>query len=148
MSGSVNKCILIGNLGREPERRETQTGRQIVHLSVATSERWKDKASGEWRDKTEWHRVVVFNDHHAEFAAKLQKGAKVYIEGTLQTRKWTDKEGNEKYTTEVVVPAFRGEITLLDAPPKRDEEAPAGNYAKRRDPPANRARDLDDDIPF
>ncbi len=115
MAGSVNKVILIGNLGRDPEVRSTQDGMKIVQLSVATSESWKDKASGERKDKTEWHRVVIFNERLAETAEKyLRKGAKIYVEGQLQTRKWTDKDGVEKYTTEVVLSRFRGELTMLD----------------------------------
>ena len=115
MAGSVNKVILIGNLGRDPEVRSTQDGMKIVQLSIATSESWKDKMSGERKDKTEWHRVVIFNERLAEVAEKfLKKGSKVYVEGQLQTRKWTDKDGLEKYTTEVVLSRFRGELTMLD----------------------------------
>jgi len=138
MSGSVNKAILIGNVGRDAERRETQNGRAVVNFTLATSERWKDKASGEWRDKTEWHRVVVFNDHLADFASKLRKGSKVYIEGQIETRKWTDKQGIEKYTTEIVLPAFRGVLTLLDAAKESggDDKPSGGSYANRRNPPA------------
>jgi single-strand DNA-binding protein len=116
MAGSVNKVILVGNLGRDPEVRFNPDGGKIVTLSVATSETWKDKASGERRDRTEWHRVVVFNDKLAEISEKyLKKGSKVYLEGQLQTRKWTDQQGQEKYTTEVILGRFRGELTLLDA---------------------------------
>lgn len=115
MAGSVNKVILIGNLGRDPEVRHTQDGAPIVNLNIATSESWRDRASGERKERTEWHRVVIFNENLAKVAEQyLRKGAKVYIEGTLQTRKWTDKEGAERYTTEVVVPRFRGELTMLD----------------------------------
>jgi len=115
MAGSVNKVILIGNLGRDPEVRFSQDGKKIVNLSIATSESWKDKNSGERREKTEWHRVVVFNNHLADVAEKfLRKGSKVYIEGALQTRKWTDNAGVEKYSTEVVLQNFRGELTMLD----------------------------------
>ncbi len=115
MAGSVNKVILIGNLGRDPEVKFSQDGKKIVNISVATSESWKDKNSGERREKTEWHRVVVFNAHLADIAEKyLRKGSKVYIEGALQTRKWTDNAGIEKYSTEVVLQNFRGELTMLD----------------------------------
>lgn len=115
MAGSVNKVILVGNLGRDPEVRHSPDGGKIVTLSVATSESWKDKASGERRDRTEWHRVVVFNDKLAEVSEKyLKKGAKVYLEGQLQTRKWTDQQGQERYTTEIVLGRYRGEMTMLD----------------------------------
>src|SRR4051794_5270077 len=114
MAGSVNKVILVGNLGRDPEVRHTQSNQKIVHLAVATSERWKDRQSGEARERTEWHRVVIFDENLAEIAERyLRKGSPVYLEGTLQTRKWTDQGGQERYTTEVVVPRFRGELTLL-----------------------------------
>ena len=116
MAGSVNKVILVGNLGRDPEVRSTQDGRKIVNLSVATSESWKDKMSGERREKTEWHRVVIFNENLAGVAERfLKKGSKVYLEGQIQTRKYTDQSGVEKYTTEVVLQNFRGELQLLDA---------------------------------
>lgn len=115
MAGSVNKVILVGNLGRDPEVRFAQDGSKIVSLSVATSEFWKDKTSGERKDKTEWHRVVVFNDRLADIAEKyLKKGSKVYLEGQLQTRKWTDQQGQERYSTEVVLSRYKGEMTLLD----------------------------------
>jgi single-strand DNA-binding protein len=115
MAGSVNKVILIGNLGRDPEVRHAQDGSKIVSLNIATSESWKDRNSGERKEKTEWHRVVIFNDRVADVAERyLKKGSKVYIEGALQTRKWTDQSGAEKYTTEVVIGKFRGELTLLD----------------------------------
>jgi single-strand DNA-binding protein len=114
MAGSVNKVILLGNLGRDPEVRQTQDGTKIVHLAIATSERWRDRQSGEQREKTEWHRVVIFNDRLGEVAEKyLTKGRQVYIEGQLQTRKWTDQSGQEKYTTEIVLQRFRGELTLI-----------------------------------
>ncbi|MSP51738.1 MAG: single-stranded DNA-binding protein [Alphaproteobacteria bacterium] len=115
MAGSVNKVILVGNLGRDPEARDMQGGGRVVNLSVATSESWRDKGSGERKEKTEWHRVVIFNENLAKVAEQyLKKGAKVYIEGQLKTRKWTDQGGQERYTTEVVVPRFRGELTMLD----------------------------------
>lgn len=141
MSGSVNKVILIGNVGRDPEVRFAQSGDKIVSLSIATSESWKDKNSGERKEKTEWHRVVVFNKHLADVAEQyLRKGSKVYLEGSLQTRKWTDQSGVEKYSTEVVLQNFRGELTMLDssnatAQTPSSGDAPAGN-------------DLDDENPF
>ncbi len=114
MAGSVNKVILLGNLGRDPEVRQTQDGTKIVHLAIATSERWRDRNTGEQREKTEWHRVVIFNERLGEVAEKyLSKGRQVYVEGQLQTRKWTDQSGQEKYTTEVVLQRFRGELTLI-----------------------------------
>ena len=116
MAGSVNKVILVGNLGKDPEIRRTQDGRPIANLSIATSETWRDKGTGERKEKTEWHRVVIFNEGLCKVAEQyLKKGAKVYIEGQLQTRKWTDQSGAEKYTTEVVLQRFRGEMTLLDS---------------------------------
>ncbi len=115
MAGSVNKVILVGNLGRDPEIRSMQSGQRVANLNIATSESWKDKSSGERRDKTEWHRVVIFNDRLCDVAEKfLKKGSKVYLEGQLQTRKWTDNSGVEKYTTEIVLQNFRGELTMLD----------------------------------
>jgi single-strand DNA-binding protein len=115
MAGSVNKVILIGNLGRDPESRSLPDGSKVVNLRIATSENWRDKASGERREKTEWHSVVIFNENLARVAEQYtRKGSKVYIEGQLQTRKWTDKEGQERYSTEVVLQRFRGELTLLD----------------------------------
>ena len=115
MAGSVNKVILVGNLGRDPEVRQTQDGRPIVNLSVATSESWRDRSSGERREKTEWHRVVIFNDRLTDVAQKfLRKGSKVYLEGQLQTRKWQDQSGQDRYSTEVVLGQFRGELTMLD----------------------------------
>ena len=115
MAGSVNKVILVGNLGRDPEVRSTQDGLKIVNLSLATSESWRDKNSGERRERTEWHRVVIFNEKLGEVAEKfLKKGSKIYVEGALQTRKWTDQGGQERYSTEVVLQRFRGELTMLD----------------------------------
>jgi single-strand DNA-binding protein len=114
MAGSVNKVTLIGNLGRDPEIRTTQDGTKVANLSVATSEQWRDKSSGERREKTEWHRVVVFNDRLVDVIEKyLKKGATIYLEGALQTRKWTDQSGAEKYTTEIVLQKYRGELTML-----------------------------------
>src|SRR5712672_494624 len=116
MAGSVNKVILVGNLGRDPEIRSTQDGMRIANLAVATSETWRDKMSGERKERTEWHRVAIFNERLAEVAEKyLKKGAKVYVEGALQTRKWTDNSGQERYTTEIVLSRFRGELTMLDS---------------------------------
>ena len=124
MAGSVNKVILVGNLGRDPEVRSTQDGAKIVNLSIATSERWKDRNTGEPREKTEWHRVVIFNENLGRVAEQyLRKGSSVYLEGQLQTRKWTDQQGAEKYTTEVVLQRYRGELTLLGG---RNEGAGGG----------------------
>lgn len=115
MAGSVNKVILVGNLGRDPEVRRMNSGEPVVNLRIATSENWRDKQSGERREKTEWHSVVIFNENLAKIAESyLRKGSKVYVEGQLQTRKWTDPSGVEKYTTEVVIQRFRGELALLD----------------------------------
>ena len=115
MAGSVNKVILVGNLGRDPEIRTTQDGTKVANLSLATSETWRDKNSGERKERTEWHRVVIFNDRLVDVVEKyVRKGSKLYIEGALQTRKWTDKEGQERYSTEVVLQRFRGELTMLD----------------------------------
>lgn len=122
MSGSVNKCILIGNVGKDPEVRRMTSGDPVVTLSLATSESWRDKASGERKEKTEWHRVVIFNEHIAKVAEQyVKKGSKVYLEGSLQTRKWTDKDGAEKYSTEIVIQKFKGELVLLDG--KKSEDA-------------------------
>ena len=115
MAGSVNKVILVGNLGADPEIRRTQDGRPIANLRVATSESWKDKTTGERKEKTEWHRVVIFNENLCRIAEQyLKKGSKVFIEGALQTRKWQDQSGQDRYSTEIVLQGFRGELTLLD----------------------------------
>jgi single-strand DNA-binding protein len=115
MAGSINKVILVGNLGRDPEIRSTNDGMRIANLALATSETWRDRNSGERKERTEWHRVVIFNERLVEIAEKyLRKGSKIYVEGALQTRKWTDNTGVEKYTTEVVLQRFRGELTMLD----------------------------------
>src|SRR3954447_14365919 len=115
MAGSVNKVILIGNLGKDPEIRRTQDGRPIANLSVATSESWRDKNTGERKEKTEWHRVVIFNEGLCKIAEQyLKKGSKVYLEGALQTRKWTDKDGVDKYSTEIVLQGFNSTLTMLD----------------------------------
>jgi single-strand DNA-binding protein len=154
MAGSVNKVILVGNLGRDPEVRHTQDGTPIVNLSVATSESWRDRTSGERKERTEWHRVVIFNEKIGEVAQKyLRKGSKVYLEGQLQTRKYTDPSGVEKYSTEVVLQRFRGELTMLDTrggegggpeefggPSERTRVAPA--------PTGGKLADMDDEIPF
>jgi single-strand DNA-binding protein len=116
MAGSVNKVILIGNLGKDPEVRSLQNGGKVCNLSIATSESWKDKGSGERKERTEWHRVVIFNENLTMVAERyLKKGSKVYIEGQIETRKWTDQSGVEKYSTEIVLRQFRGELTLLDS---------------------------------
>jgi single-strand DNA-binding protein len=115
MAGSVNKVVIVGNLGKDPEVRTTQDGSKIVNLTVATSDVWNDRSSGERRERTEWHRVVIFNDRLGDVAERfLRKGSKAYIEGALQTRKWTDQQGQDRYTTEVVLAKFRGELVLLD----------------------------------
>src|SRR3954469_17253939 len=116
MAGSVNKVILVGNLGKDPEIRTLQSGTKVANLSVATSETWNDRQSGERKEHTEWHRVVIFNERLADIAERfLRKGRKVYLEGALETRKYTDQSGQEKYTTEIVLRNFRGELTLLDS---------------------------------
>jgi len=171
MAGSVNKVILVGNLGKDPEVRSTQDGSKIVNLALATSETWNDKASGERKEKTEWHRVVIFNDRIADVAEKyLKKGAKVYIEGALQTRKWTDQTGVEKFTTEIVIGKFRGELTMLSgrgeeggmsegtssyaprerAAPMAARNASAGSGRGSTGPSwdSPKGGDLDDEIPF
>jgi single-strand DNA-binding protein len=115
MAGSINKVILVGNLGRDPEIRSTNDGMRIANLALATSESWRDRSSGERKERTEWHRVVIFNERLVEIAEKyLRKGSKIYVEGALQTRKWTDNQGQERYSTEVVLQRFRGELTMLD----------------------------------
>ncbi len=152
MAGSVNKVILIGNLGKDPEVRHAPDGARIVNLTVATSESWRDKQTGERKDKTEWHRVVIFNDKLGEVAEKyLRKGSKLYLEGQLQTRKWTDNSGVEKYTTEVIVPRFRGEITLLDSKGGQgsSDDFMGGNHepSKLGGAPSP-AVEFDDEVPF
>lgn len=158
MAGSINKVILVGNLGADPEVRTMNNGGKLCNLSVATSETWKDKQSGERREKTEWHRVVVFNENLVRVCENyLKKGSKVYLEGSLQTRKWQDRDGNDRYSTEVVLQRFRGELVMLDSRggggggydqgggsygggggsrPASAQEGPAENF------------DMDDDIPF
>jgi single-strand DNA-binding protein len=172
MAGSVNKVILVGNLGRDPEVRRLGSGDPVVNLRIATSETWKDKATGERKEKTEWHSVVIFNENLARVAEQyLKKGSKVYLEGQLQTRKWTDQQGVEKYSTEVVLQRFRGELTILDSrgggSSEFGDEEPGqirsgGDFGRspsqdRRPAPSSgggssgggsRYNDLDDDIPF
>lgn len=171
MAGSVNKVILVGNVGRDPEVRNTPSGAKVVNFTLATSESWNDRASGERKERTEWHRVVVWNEKLGEIIEKyVHKGSKVYVEGTLQTRKWTDQSGQEKYTTEVVLQAYRGELTLLDSrnggegagesgggyqrserAPARPAQAPASSKPAGGSPSWDAPRtggDLDDEIPF
>jgi single-strand DNA-binding protein len=165
MAGSVNKVILVGNLGKDPEVRRLNSGEPVVNLRIATSETWKDKATGERKEKTEWHQVVIFNENIARVAEQyLRKGSKVYVEGQLQTRKWQDQSGQERYTTEVVIQRFRGELTILDGrsggAEQSDEEpgqvSRGGDFGRsspmeRKPAPAAggaRFNDLDDDIPF
>jgi single-strand DNA-binding protein len=174
MAGSVNKVILVGNLGKDPEVRKMGSGDPVVSFSIATSESWRDKNSGERKEKTEWHNIVIFNDNLAKVAEQyLKKGMKVYIEGSLQTRKWQDQTGNERYTTEIVLQKFRGELQMLDS---RGEGAGAGggrsfdnssrgqvsdngdygsDFGRSSASPSgssnaggNFSRDLDDEIPF
>lgn len=156
MAGSVNKVILVGNLGRDPEIRNTQSGAKIANLSIATSDTWTDRATGERRERTEWHRVVLFNERTANVAERfLRKGSKVYLEGELQTRKWTDQQGMERYTTEVVLNRFRGDLEMLDSKPDREpsqqkQSAQSQAYGSQRsmsDVDASQAP-LDDEIPF
>src|SRR6476469_8304929 len=173
MAGSVNKVILVVNLGKDPEIRTTQDGTKIVNLTLATSENWNDRQTGERKERTEWHRVVIFNDRVGDVAERyLHKGSKVYVEGQLQTRKWTDQSGQERYSTEVVLSRFKGELTLLGGrgegggsadyrggdfgddqgaggPPQRSAptpRGPAGGQGRAKAPSI--ADDLDDDIPF
>jgi single-strand DNA-binding protein len=162
MAGSVNKVILVGNLGKDPEIRRTQDGRPIANLSVATSESWRDKATGERKEKTEWHRVVIFNEGLCKVAEQyLKKGAKVYLEGQLQTRKWTDQSGVEKYSTEVVLQGFNSNLTMLEGRgggggSVGSDDQGGGDFgvsgpssAPRRAVAAGaRNSDMDDDIPF
>jgi single-strand DNA-binding protein len=178
MAGSVNKVILVGNLGKDPEVRTMQSGSKVCNLSIATSETWNDRTSGERKERTEWHRVVIFNDKLADVAERfLRKGRKVYLEGALETRKYTDQSGQEKYTTEVVLRAFRGELVLLDSQRGEDggmgeSSGGGGGYRERSPAPARsgggmargggggggggggpswdapKGGDLDDEIPF
>ena len=153
MAGSVNKVILVGNLGKDPEVRRMTSGEPVVNLSVATSETWKDKSSGEKKEKTEWHRVVIFNENVAKVAEQyLKKGAKVYLEGALQTRKWTDKDGAEKYSTEIVLNRFNGTMVMLDGRSGGGGGGDGGFGGGGRgtnEAPASFQRDeMDDEIPF
>jgi single-strand DNA-binding protein len=169
MAGSVNKVILVGNLGKDPEIRTLQSGTKVANLSIATSENWNDRQSGERKERTEWHRVVIYNDRLADVAERfLRKGRKVYLEGSLETRKYTDQAGQEKYTTEVVLRNFRGELTLLDSASGEGGGAGEGGGYRERAPAPQRATagaarsgggggpswdapkggDLDDEIPF
>ncbi len=163
MAGSVNKVILIGNLGADPEIRRTQDGRPVANLRVATSDSWRDKTTGERREKTEWHRVVIFNEGLCKIVEQyLKKGAKVYLEGALQTRKWTDKEGQERYSTEVVLQGFNSQLTMLDSRGggagggERAESTESGDFGSpgpsaARKPAmagAGKREDMDDEIPF
>ena len=148
MAGSVNKVILVGNLGKDPEVRNSQAGDKIVSFTLATSETWNDKATGERKERTEWHRVVVFNSQIADVAERfLKKGAKVYVEGQLQTRKWTDQQGVERYSTEIVLARFKGEMTMLSSGNGSNRQAGTdGNTGSGYLPPTGGG--LDDDIPF
>jgi single-strand DNA-binding protein len=166
MAGSVNKVILVGNLGKDPEIRRTQDGRPIANLSIATSETWRDKNTGERKEKTEWHRVVIFNEGLCKIAEQyLKKGAKIYVEGQLQTRKWQDKDGVEKYSTEVVLQGFNSALTMLDGRSggagggmgSSDDFGSSGPSMSRERKPAmaggggsggGRGNDMDDEIPF
>lgn len=152
MAGSVNKVILIGNLGKDPEVRTFQNGGKVCNLTLATSENWKDKSTGEKKEKTEWHRVVIFNENLVGVAERyLKKGAKVYIEGQLETRKWQDQSGQDKYSTEVVLRPYRGELTMLDGANRSGSsgDAPMGDYsAPSVSGGKTNAPELDDDIPF
>ncbi|HEX2593121.1 MAG TPA: single-stranded DNA-binding protein [Rhizomicrobium sp.] len=150
MAGSVNKVILVGNLGKDPEVRRMQSGEPVVNLSIATSETWRDKSSGERKEKTEWHRVVIFNENIAKVAEQyLRKGAKVYIEGQLATRKWTDKDGAEKYSTEIVINRFKGELTMLDGRGGEGGGGGGGRMGGGGSAPQNFDRsEMDDEIPF
>ncbi len=165
MAGSVNKVILVGNLGADPEIRHTQDGRPIANLRVATSENWRDRNTGERREKTEWHNVAIFNEGLCKIAEQyLRKGSKVYIEGQLQTRKWQDRDGNDRYTTEVVLQGYNGALTMLDgrngmgagsgsgmneSDQRGYESSPGGgSRGGSRQPAENFDQDLDDEIPF
>ena len=170
MAGSVNKVILVGNLGADPEIRSLNSGDRVANLRIATSETWRDRSSGERKEKTEWHRVVIFNDNLVKVAEQYQrKGSKVYIEGAIQTRKWTDQSGQEKYSTEIVLQKFRGELTMLDGRGDGDRDSMGGgggDYGggyggggggfgggqgqrnQSSGPREDFSADLDDEIPF
>jgi len=153
MAGSVNKAIIVGRLTRDPETRSLQSGDRVCNITLATSERWTDKTSGEKQERSEFHRVVIFNQPLAKIAEQyIRKGSKVYIEGQLETRKWTDQNGQEKYSTEIVLRPFRGELTILDSKPDRADDRPAaaspsGTYAPLDKSPAP-VDLLSDDVPF
>ncbi|GAB31611.1 single-stranded DNA-binding protein [Acetobacter pasteurianus] len=162
MAGSVNKVILVGNLGKDPEVRHSQSGQKIVSFTLATSDTWNDRQSGERRERTEWHRIVIFNERLADVAERfLRKGRKVYLEGSLQTRKWQGQDGKDNYTTEVVIPRFGGELTILDTQhteegeqtggysnvPRNSGGRSNGGQAGAWDAPQSNAG-LDDEIPF
>ena len=170
MAGSVNKVILVGNLGADPEIRSLNSGDRVANLRIATSETWRDKSSGERKEKTEWHRVVIFNDNLVKVAEQyLKKGSKVYIEGSIQTRKWSDQSGQEKYSTEIVLQKFRGDLTMLDGRGDGERDSGGGgDYGggygggssgggggfgggqrnQSSGPRENFSADLDDEIPF
>jgi single-strand DNA-binding protein len=165
MAGSINKVILLGNVGKDPEIRSTQDGRRIANFSIATSETWKDRASGERKERTTWHNIVVFNEHLVPIVEQyVKKGSKLYVEGAMQTRKWTDNQGQDRYTTEVVLAQYRGEIALLgdshsNRPPAAGsaddygQESARPGYSARHGlgagvPQSGSGSDLDDDIPF
>ena len=158
MAGSVNKVILIGNLGADPEIRSLNSGDRVANLRVATSETWRDRGTGERKEKTEWHRVVVFNENIVKVCEQyLRKGAKIYLEGAIQTRKWTDQSGAEKYSTEIVLQKFRGELTMLDGRGDNEGAGEGGGYnggfasgprAQNSAPREDFSADLDDEIPF
>ncbi len=150
MAGSVNKVILVGNLGADPEIRHTKDGRPICNLRVATSESWRDKNTGERREKTEWHRVVIFSEGLCRIAEQyLRKGAKVYLEGQIQTRKWQDKDGQDRYSTEVVLQGFNSTLTMLDSRRGSEEQSGAGGSGGFETTPQEfRDSELDDEIPF
>jgi single-strand DNA-binding protein len=163
MAGSVNKVILVGNLGADPEIRTLTSGDRVANLRLATSETWRDRSSGERKERTEWHRVVIFNDNLVKVAESyLRKGSKVYVEGALQTRKWSDQSGQEKFSTEVVLQKFRGELTMLDGKGEGGADRDEGGYGgasagggfssgprqQSSAPRENFSADLDDEIPF
>ena len=152
MAGSVNKVILVGNLGRDPEIRTTQSGMKVANLRVATSERWKDRNSGEMQERTEWHSVAIFNEHLVSVAERfLHKGSKVYLEGQLQTRKWTDQQGQDRYSTEVVMNRFRGELQMLDSRGEGGGGSDGGSFGGGGNDggfSGGAGDDLDDEIPF
>lgn len=168
MAGSVNKVILVGNLGADPEIRSLNSGDRVANLRIATSETWRDRSSGERKEKTEWHRVVIFNDNLVKVAEQyLKKGSKVYIEGSIQTRKWADQSGQEKFSTEIVLQKFRGELTMLDGRGDGDRDSSGGgggDYGggyggggggfgggqrnQGSGPREDFSADLDDEIPF